>query len=61
MAKEASIDSPESKISWSKTRVLWKEILEARRTVLQYDLNHRRNIIRVIENLIGMAKCFQGL
>jgi len=41
--------------------VYWKEILNQRAQVLQYDLNHRRNLIRVIENLIGMAKCFQGL
>ena len=61
MAQEVKIESEDSKVNWSKRRVFWKEILNSRAEVLQYDLNHRRNLIRVIENLIGMAKCFQGL
>lgn len=61
MAKEKQVEDPEANVKWSERRVIWKDLFNFRREVLQYDLKHRRNLVRVIDNLIGMAKCFQGL
>ena len=61
MATQTYITYDKCKLKWSDKRVSWKEILADRTNVLQYDLSHRRNLIRVVDNLVGMAKCFHGL
>ena len=61
MAQESLLEDPHSKFDVKLQRYIWTEILETRNEVLRYDLSHRSNLIRVVDNLIGMCKCFAGL